>query len=107
MLRWGPGKKQIKLFRNMEGEKMKRLENLATYKIETTRATYFVTMIHLRNTNAGAPRFQANIITAALKNGPVNENYYYTVSYTFKGHYYNELDEARYIVEYHENEIKK
>lgn len=86
---------------------MKRLDNLATYKIETSRAKYLVTMVRLKNTNAGAPRFQANIITLAVKNEPVNDNYFYTAVYTFKGHYYSELDESRYIVEHHENEILK
>lgn len=85
---------------------MKRLNNLATYKIETGRAIYIVTMIRLANTNAGVPRFQANIIKLEDKNGPINKDYLYTAVYTFKGHFYSELDEVRYIVEHHENEIK-
>lgn len=78
----------------------KRLDNISSYKIETDRNIYIVTMERLKNNINGCPRFEARII--CLGSG-ISESFY-TARYRFTGHYYNEYDEAKWIVSHYESE---
>lgn len=80
--------------------------NPSTYEVITDRARYAVTLESLRNTNAGCPRYKANIITLAVIGEAPAKDCFYTVQYTFTGHYYNEAGEAREIVRQHEEILK-
>ena len=77
----------------------KRLDNISSYRIETDRNTYIVTMERLHNDVNGCPRFEARII--CFDSG-ISEGFY-TVKYRFSGHYFNEVDEAKWIVSHYEN----
>lgn len=86
---------------------MKRLNNKSTYEVITKRARYAVTLERLKNTNAGNPRFSANIITLEVFGENPATEYFYTVCYRFNGHYMNDLDEAREVVRQHEETINE
>lgn len=86
---------------------MKRLTNASTYKVETDRAVYAVHLEHGKNTDAGQPRFKASIITLQVKGEPEPEGCYYTTTWTFLGHYLNDQDEAKWIVERYEEKLER
>lgn len=75
----------------------KRLNNKTTLRV-TTNNHYLVTLSRLNNTYSGNPRYEANII--CLDNDDI---YCYTVVYRFNGHYMSEYDEAKWIINYYEN----
>lgn len=77
---------------------IKQLNNKATYKIEHDGVIYFITLSRLKNTYDGNPRFEA-LITSIYPD--INSQYNVTFNYHFRGHYYDEIDEARYILKYH------
>ena len=78
----------------------KRLDNISSYRIETGRNTYIVTMERLHNDVNGCPRFEARIICFG---SGIGESFY-TARYRFTGHYYSEYDEAKWIVSRYESE---
>ena len=81
----------------------KRMNNKNSYMIKTVKADYIVTLTRLKNTYSGNPRFEANIMMIKdYTNETINNDFVYTVCYRFNGHYMDELNECRYIVEYHE-----
>lgn len=79
---------------------LRRLDNLTSYYfVATNGQTFCVTMEKLKNTRCGCPRWKAYITNQAL----ITYNCAQTKVYTFQGHYYNELGEARHILETTEN----
>lgn len=76
---------------------VKQRDNRATYRVKS-RCNYLVTLTRLKNTYCGQPRYEASIIKT-----DVLGSYIGTFVYRFTGHYMSEIDEARFIVEYHEN----
>lgn len=86
----------------------KRLFNVATYKIKTNRGIYAVCMERLKNTTCGNPRFTARIVTLEIFDEKfINDDFLFTSHYNFNGHFMNELDEARWIVNRYEMDILK
>ena len=84
---------------------MRRLTNPSTYEVITDRARYAVTLERLKNSPEGCPRYKAAIITLEIHGEQPPSDCFYTVAYTFKGHYMNEAGEAREIVRQHEETI--
>lgn len=79
---------------------LRRHETLLTYYfVATNGTTYSVTIERLKNTRCGCPRWKAYITNQSL----ITYNCTQTKVYTFQGHYYNELGEARHILETTEN----
>lgn len=83
----------------------RRNDNKSTYRHETARAVYLVTLDRLKNDRNGNPRFSANIITTEIKGGTINGNYYTTANYNFTGHYCGDMGEVEYIVNRYEQDI--
>lgn len=81
--------------------------NPSTYKVETLRGTYAVTLERLHNTEYGAPRFRAQVITLQVRGEEPPENYFFTTAWTFTGHYIQEREEAQWIVERYEEKLKE
>lgn len=81
--------------------------NPSTYKVETFRGTYAVSLERLHNTEAGAPRFKAQIITLQVRGEEPPEGNFYTTAWTFTGHYIEEREEAKWIVEHYEAQLEK
>lgn len=77
----------------------RRLNNKTTYQIQGDLGKYAVTMERLNNTVDGNPRWAAQITRLA---DLINYEATWTICYTFTGHYYNEQDEAGWVVRYHE-----
>lgn len=77
----------------------RRQNNKTTYQIQGDLGKYAVTMERLNNTVDGNPRWAAQITRLA---DLINYEATWTICYTFIGHYYNERDEAGWIVRYHE-----
>lgn len=75
-----------------------REDNRSTYIIRTALGNYAVTLWRLKNDINGNPRWEANVM---VMNG---NDYWFTAVYRFAGHYYNEQDEARWIVERYEKD---
>lgn len=86
---------------------MRRLTNPSTYEVITDRARYAVTLEGLKNDVNGNRRYKANIITLHYFSEAPASRTFYTVSYTFTGHYMNEEGEAAEVVRQHEKLIKK
>ena len=86
---------------------VRRNTNKDTYRHETNRAIYLVTLERIKNTTNGTPRYSANIITLEVKGEPHNGIFYYTANYTFTGTYAGELKEIEYIVNQYEQELAK
>ena len=84
----------------------KRLNQISAYYITGEKHCYFVTLERLHNSASGCPRFKAVLIVLeetkegkiALSDG-LSE---YNAVFTFSGHYYSELTEARWIVSEYE-----
>ena len=81
---------------------MKRLNQVDSLRIKTERNNYIVLIESLKNTRDGAPRFKAYIQI----DDPESKSLFNAV-YTFKGHYYGILGEARFIVEEYEKETRR
>jgi hypothetical protein len=73
-----------------------RRDNRATYRVTTTKH-WLVTLERLHNTYCGNPRFEA-----ILTNIDGESDFIGSFVYRFTGHYYSELDEAKWIVKHHE-----
>ena len=71
-------------------------DNRATYRIISNHH-YLVTINRLKNDYYGNPRFEATII-----NLDVDNVYIGSFVYRFSGHHFNEYEEAKSIVKYHE-----
>lgn len=82
-------------------------DNPNTYEVKTDRARYAVTLERLGNTTAGCPRFKATIIVIEVFGEEKPFGSFYSVGYTFKGHYSRDIDECRFIVEAYEESLKK
>lgn len=86
----------------------KRMNNKNSYKVMTVKADYIVTLERLKNTYSGNPRFEASImIVKDYINETTNSDYIFTVCYRFNGHYMNEQNEAKWIVEHYEKRNAK
>ena len=85
---------------------MRRLTNSSTYKVETDRAVYAVNLKRTTNSYYGHPRFRAALITISVKGEP-DSAYLYTTEWSFTGHYMNDQDEARWLVERYEERLKE
>lgn len=83
---------------------MKRLNNPSSYKIETSKNIYIVTLQRLKNTTYGNPRFDAVVVClgSAASSGIIS---YYTIHFIFNGHYLSEYDEAKQLITEYEKEI--
>lgn len=83
---------------------VRQKDNVAVYKIVTEKRAYYVELFHLKNTYNGVARFEAHIIRTNIV-----EHYDYCGAhvYRFTGHCSSELDEAKFIVNYHERKIEK
>ena len=86
---------------------MRRLTNPSTYEVITNRGRYAVALERLKNTASGCPRFKAVIITLEVFGEYRPEGYFYSASYSFRGHYMNEQGEAQEVVRQHEELITK
>lgn len=69
----------------------KRQDMIGVYHING----YTVTIERLRNTRSGNARYRAVII---YENG-------FNAVYTFSGHYYDMVDECRWVVKFHEEHL--
>ena len=78
---------------------MKRHMQISCYKINTNKANYIVALERLKNTSSGAPRYKAIIM---VDNNQNNAQWLYNAVYTFKGHYFGDVEECRWIVEQYE-----
>lgn len=76
-------------------------DNRATYRV-TSNKHWLVTLERLSNTYCGNPRYEATLI-----NLDIEYDYIGSFVYRFTGHYYSELDEARWIVKHHEDKDAK
>lgn len=87
---------------------IRRSNQIYAYAIQGTKALYFVTLETLKNTEAGAPRYKAVIIKTETNLKcqlvAIDGIDHYNAVFTFKGHYLNPLGEARWIVDYYENQ---
>lgn len=81
---------------------LRRLVNGTTYLVTTERGSYAVNLEHLRNTYSGNPRFKAKVIVLKVNGEVRNDDYAFTAVYSFTGHYLNDYDEAKWIVERYE-----
>ena len=80
---------------------MKKLDSACTFEIkDDTERKWLVVLEHLKNTETGCPKFKATLI---LQNGMVSNIAIYNAVYQFKGHYLNDYDEAKWILDYHLN----
>lgn len=86
-------------------QRLKRENNPSTYRIETERAIYAVTMEKLKNTNYGQPRYSAIVITLQVKGEPENIGCYYTRKYKWIAATYSDYTEAVTIVDYIESNL--
>lgn len=88
---------------------MRRYDNLSTYVIDTNHGKYAVTMERIKNTPDGGPRFKALITNIAPNESDTISPFVArnTYVYTFKGHYMSDEEEAKWVLERHEEEITK
>lgn len=85
---------------------MRKNDSKTIYRIETERAFYAVTLDRLKNTTAGQPRYNATIILINWKNrNDTPAALYFAPNYTFKGHYFGDEGEARWIVSEYEKAL--
>lgn len=83
----------------------RRNNNRSTYRHETSRAAYLVTLERLNNTTSGTPKYNANVIVLEVFGEPHTGNTYYTPNYTFSGWYRGDEDAVSYIVSCYESEV--
>lgn len=78
---------------------VRRFNNKSTYQVWGELGEYAVTMERLNNDLNGNPRWAAELtIMDHVRRWGAS----WTVVYRFNGHYFNENDEAKWIVKYHE-----
>ena len=82
---------------------IRRKNTISVYFVQTDTKEYIVTLEKLKNDTNGNPRFKAVLISLDSR----TSDDYYNVVYTFTGHYCSEMQEARYIVNYHCNNFNK
>lgn len=84
---------------------VRQRDNTGVYKVTSTFTgkQYYVELIRLQNNYYGNPRFEAHIISIERI-----EKYGYcgAWNYRFTGHYLDDIDECKFIVEYHEKKIE-
>lgn len=79
---------------------MRELTSESTYTITTAESVYLVTMKRLKNGMYGNPRYKARVtVLSRVWKNEFATNYHRTYVYTFNGHYYNEQDEAAWLIE--------
>ena len=80
---------------------IKRLNSISTFELkDNIDRKWTIALEHLKNTRMGCPRFKAILI---MKDGMVSNVTSYNAVYQFTGHYLNDYDEAKWILEYHLN----
>ena len=78
---------------------MKKLDSACAFEIkDDTERKWLVVLEHLKNTETGGPKFKATLI---LQNETFSNTSIYNAVYQFKGHYLNDYDEAKWILDYH------
>lgn len=78
---------------------MKKLDSASTFEIkDNIERKWLVVLEHLKNTKMGCPKFKATLI---LQNETFSNTSIYNAVYQFKGHYLNDYDEAKWILDYH------
>lgn len=78
---------------------MKKLDSASTFEIkDNTERKWLVVLEHLKNTKMGCPKFKAILI---LQNETFSNTSICNAVYQFKGHYLNDYDEAKWILDYH------
>ena len=78
---------------------IKRLNAVNTFEVkDKIDRKWIIVLEHLKNTNMGCPRFKATLI---MQDGMVSNVAKYNVVYQFTGHYLNDYDEAKWILNYH------
>lgn len=84
---------------------MKKLDSASTFEIkDNTERKWLVILEHLKNTKMGCLKFKATLI---LQNETFSNTSIYNAVYQFKGHYLNDYDEAKWILDYHIKETEK
>lgn len=79
----------------------RRLNNKTTYLVRGDLGKYAVTMTRLNNDVNGNPRWEAEITKI---DSLISWDATWTICYHFTGHYYNEQDEAGWVVRHFERE---
>lgn len=74
-----------------------RRDNVAVYRLTTENNHWLVELKRLQNTYCGNPRFEATLI-----NLDKCDTYVGGFVYRFTGHYMDEYDESKWIVNHHE-----
>lgn len=82
---------------------MKRYDNPTTYKVNTTRASYAVTLERLHNDHNGNIRYKATVIVLQVHGEPEPVRDFYTTRFSFTGHQLGEAKEAEFIVNHYES----
>lgn len=89
---------------------IKRKNQISAYQLTGNKGAYIVTIEHLHNTPSGCPRFKAQILKLEEnKEGKLtfkDGEGLWNACYNFKGHYLNELGEARWILDHYEQEAE-
>ena len=80
---------------------VRQRDNRSAYTV-TLESHYIVTLERLQNSYYGNPRFEAGIINLDKMGGYIGVHVY-----RFTGHYMDEYQEARWIVEYHVKKAHK
>ena len=84
---------------------IRQRDNVAIYKVvsENTNLEYYVELLRLQNNYYGNPRFEAHILKTELI-----KKYGYSGAwvYRFTGHYLDDYEECKFIVNYHEKKIE-
>lgn len=83
---------------------IRQRDNIGVYKVVTDSRVYYVELIHLENNYYGTPRFEAHIIRIDLIN---QYDYCGAYVYRFTGHFMDDIEESKFIVNYHEKKILK
>ena len=75
---------------------IKTLNSKSAYKVVNGSHIYLVILTRLKNTYEGNPRFEAQVIHILDNNIP---DYLNVRTFRFKGHYYNDYQEANYLID--------
>ena len=84
---------------------IRRLMNTNFYMIETNNFKWNVVLERTHNSVYGNPRFKATLSIIYDKMCDKNNESGCCIVYTFSGHYQSDVDEARFIVKYHEDKL--
>ena len=81
---------------------VRQKDNVSIYKVpgEKTGRNYYVELLRLQNNYYGNPRYEAHLIRVDIVE---QYNYCGAFVYRFTGHYLDDINEAKWIVNYHEN----